>query len=314
VVNAQRNVLPRLSYNLSNTTNDLERETLVVFFCEKFLEPICLETYKWKCIAKNLEFDIIMICNRTYFRKKRMEERLSQMDRPITTLFMLMSLDGKINSGGSDELDVDRDWPLVEGVREGIHQYYEIEATTDLYSFNSGRVMEKIGVNERTFDKEKMGVSFVIMDRKPHLKESGVEYLAKWVKTLYIITDNENHPAFQLKNQYDNISMLYYEKGIDLHNMFVDLKDVYGIDRITIQSGGTLNGEFLRADLIDYVNVVVAPILVGGSNTNTLIDGKTLMKREELNQLKAMKLLECETLEDSYLRLKYEVLNNQEMI
>jgi len=230
------------------------------------------------------------------------------MNRPITTLFMLMSLDAKINSGSSDELDVDRDWPLVEGVKEGLHQYYEIEATTDLYTFNSGRVMEKMGVNESSVYKEKMGVSFVIIDRKPHLNENGVEYLAKWVKKLFIITDNSEHPAFWLKEQYDNINILYYEKGIDLPKMLIDLKQLYEIDRLTIQSGGTLNGEFLRANLIDYVNVVVAPILVGGSDTNTLIDGKTLMKREELNQLKAMKLLECETLEDSYIRLKYEVL------
>lgn len=32
------------------------------------------------------------------------------MDRPITTLFMLMSVDGKISTGSSDELDVDRDF------------------------------------------------------------------------------------------------------------------------------------------------------------------------------------------------------------
>ena len=31
------------------------------------------------------------------------------MDRPITTLFMLMSVDGKISTGVTDELDVDRD-------------------------------------------------------------------------------------------------------------------------------------------------------------------------------------------------------------
>lgn len=29
------------------------------------------------------------------------------MDRPITTLFMLMSVDGKISTGASDHLDVD---------------------------------------------------------------------------------------------------------------------------------------------------------------------------------------------------------------
>lgn len=54
------------------------------------------------------------------------------MDRAITTLYMLMSVDGKISTGDNDTLDVDRDFPLVDGVREGLHQYYEIEQTTDL--------------------------------------------------------------------------------------------------------------------------------------------------------------------------------------
>ena len=31
------------------------------------------------------------------------------MDRPITTLFMLMSVDGKISTGATDDLDVDKE-------------------------------------------------------------------------------------------------------------------------------------------------------------------------------------------------------------
>ena len=46
------------------------------------------------------------------------------MDRPITTLFMLMSVDGKISTGASDHLDVDKDFPKITGVKEGLHQYY----------------------------------------------------------------------------------------------------------------------------------------------------------------------------------------------
>ena len=37
------------------------------------------------------------------------------MDRPVTTLFMLMSVDGKISTGMTDEMDVDRDFPCVSG-------------------------------------------------------------------------------------------------------------------------------------------------------------------------------------------------------
>ena len=61
------------------------------------------------------------------------------MDRPITTQFMLMSVDGKISTGATDELDVDRDFPGIPGLKEGLHQYCEIEQTTDMWSFNTGR-------------------------------------------------------------------------------------------------------------------------------------------------------------------------------
>lgn len=49
------------------------------------------------------------------------------MNRPITTLFMLESLDGKISSGSSDNLDADKDFCRIDGVKEGLHQYYELE-------------------------------------------------------------------------------------------------------------------------------------------------------------------------------------------
>ena len=39
------------------------------------------------------------------------------MDRPVTTLFMLMSVDGKISLGASDDLDVDKDFPKIAGLK-----------------------------------------------------------------------------------------------------------------------------------------------------------------------------------------------------
>lgn len=43
------------------------------------------------------------------------------MNRPITTLFMLESLDGKINTGNNDNFDVDKDYPKINGVKEGLY-------------------------------------------------------------------------------------------------------------------------------------------------------------------------------------------------
>src|SRR3990167_9295117 len=102
------------------------------------------------------------------------------MNRPLTTLFLLQSLDGKISTGDVDERDVDKDFSKIEGVKEGLHQYYELEQKTDLVSFNTGRVQAKVGANDKDLSQvEKTEVSFIIVDNQPHLNKNGSEYFAK---------------------------------------------------------------------------------------------------------------------------------------
>lgn len=225
------------------------------------------------------------------------------MERPVTTLFMLMSVDGKISTGADDALDVDRDFPKLPGVREGLHQYYEIEQTTDLWSLNSGRVQEKMGVNTKPMP-DKTPVSFVIVDNR-HLKVHGVRYFCARSKEFVLVTSNAEHPAFQMREE--NLHILY-QKSLALPDALAHLRSEYGCRRLTIQSGGTLNGLFLREKLIDYVDIVVAPVLIGGKDTATLIDGRSLLTEGELSQLGVLKLQQCAVLEDSYLRLRYQVI------
>lgn len=226
------------------------------------------------------------------------------MDRPITTLFMLMSVDGKISTGAADDLDVDKDFPNIPGVREGLHQYYEIEQTTDMWSLNSGRVQEKMGVNTKNMPN-KTPVSFVVIDNH-HLTEHGIRYFCALSKEFVLITSNTGHPAFQAEE--DNLHIIC-QRELSLTDALVRLKSEFGCQRITVQSGGTLNGLFLREKLLDYIDIVVAPVLIGGKDTSTLIDGKSLLSESELSQLGVLKLQECIVLEDSYLRLRYEVIH-----
>lgn len=228
-------------------------------------------------------------------------------EKPITTLFMLESLDGKISSGNNDNLDADKDWCQIDGVKEGLYQYYEIETTTDFYSLNTGRVMAKIGVNERTEYHNKIDCRFIIIDNKPHLNEKGIDYICHWVDKLILVTTNKNHVAYSLREKYDNLDILFYN-DLDLKTLLTDMGKKYGAKAITIQSGGTLNGKFLRDNLIDYVNIVIAPLLVGGKDTSTLIDGESIISSKELGKLKALKLIECKQLDDSYIQLKYKVI------
>ena len=219
---------------------------------------------------------------------------------------MLESLDGKISTGNSDNLDVDKDFPKIDGVKEGLHQYYEIESNTDYFSLNTGKVMAKIGVNDKKEYHEKNDINFIIIDNKPHLNEQGIDYLCHWVKKLILVTTNKNHIAYSLKERYNNLEILFYEE-LDLEKMLEDLYNKYDAKKITIQSGGSMNGRFVRDNLIDYVNIVIAPILIGGKDVPTLVDGVSINSDDELNKLRALELIECNKLDDSYIQLKYKV-------
>lgn len=229
----------------------------------------------------------------------------SMNELPITTLFMLMSVDGKISTGSTDERDFDKDLPNVSGVKDGLAQYYKLEEETDLFSFNTGRVMAKVGWNEEKSDIKHLPVSFIVVDNKPHLTKTGVSNLLQHAEKLYLVTTNIKHPAKEITDA--NLEVICYEDKIDFCDLLQKLKSL-GVDRLTIQSGGEMNAVLARAGLINFVSLVVAPVLVGGKATPTLIDGKSLETVDDLKLLKPLELISADVLEDSYLHLKYKII------
>ena len=124
-----------------------------------------------------------------------------------------------------------------------------------------------MGINSKPLP-DKTPVSFVLVDNK-HLSEHGVRYFCALSKEFVLITTNDAHPAFQV--QESNLHIIY-QKQLSLSDALAELKTEFGCERITIQSGGTLNSLFLREKLFDYVDIVIAPVLIGGNDTATLID------------------------------------------
>ena len=69
----------------------------------------------------------------------------------------------------------------------------------------------------------------------------------------------------------------------------------------------------MRATTIDKMSIVVAPALIGGNDTSSLIDRKSLSSVKELCQIKALELTEVKELNDSYIHLKYDVVNDTQI-
>ena len=230
-----------------------------------------------------------------------------QTSRPFTTLFLLASADGKISTGDTDDMDVDRDFPHLSGVSNGLKQYYDLQIGTDAFSLNTGRTLVKTGINQIHESTEQLPVTYVVVDSKPHLSEQGILNLAHKGRELIVVTTHPAHPAFGTK-EIANLHILHYEK-IDFTHLFRRLKHDFGARRMTIQSGGSLNATLVRAGLVDRILLVIAPAFIGGSDTPTLMDGESLHTSAELSKVKPLDLVQATSLEDSYVLLEYEVRN-----
>lgn len=228
------------------------------------------------------------------------------MSRPITQLFMLQSVDGKISTGSTDEFDVDKDFPVIPSTKDGLHQYYEIEQRTDLWSLGTGRTMAKIGINEREMPKEPT-VNFVMIDNN-HLTTHALEWFCTASpKKFVLVTTNPDHVAFQLDAfKYPNMSIIF-QPILDLTAMMETLHYL-GCQYLTCQCGSTINAMLLKEHLINRVHLVIAPIIIGGNDVPSLVGGEGLKNHEDITELNGLQLVEMNCLKNSYIELVYDVM------
>jgi 2,5-diamino-6-(ribosylamino)-4(3H)-pyrimidinone 5'-phosphate reductase len=89
---------------------------------------------------------------------------------------------------------------------------------------------------------------------------------------------------------------------VDLVAAFSSLVEL-GIKRVLVEGGGSLNFELLRLELVDVVQVFVAPLIFGGATAPTLADGPGLA-RDQAVQLGRP---DVETWDDGGMVLRYKV-------
>ncbi|MBN1666067.1 MAG: 2,5-diamino-6-(ribosylamino)-4(3H)-pyrimidinone 5'-phosphate reductase [Anaerolineales bacterium] len=71
---------------------------------------------------------------------------------------------------------------------------------------------------------------------------------------------------------------------VDLDSALQQLKQL-GVERLLVEGGGTLNEDLLKHNLVDEINVYIAPLIFGGANAPTFVSG-TGFERQHALQLK----------------------------
>lgn len=235
-----------------------------------------------------------------------MEEYSNQLknhnaDFPITTLFLVESIDGKITTGLGYGRDFDSDIIVHDDLRQGMMDYYEIERNTDYWSCISGKIAAKLGANDEQFFKEKKNCCFVVIDNS-HLTFRGRLHIANNCDQVVFVTKNDLDDRFLPSNA----KILKYN-DFEPNYILRMLKGSFGVERLTIQTGGELNAQWAVNDAIDYIKIVIAPIIVGGCYTTTLVDGKNSLMDSEygLKMFSKFRLLGVSQLSDSFVCMDY---------
>ena len=150
---------------------------------------------------------------------------------------------------------------------------------------------------------EQLPVTMVVVDRE-HLVQKGVRWLSKKYNRVIITTTARQ---YQLDvSSYSNVELLHYDE-LSLRGLFNVLKEDYGCERLTLQVGGTLADALFKARVVDHISLVVAPIIIGGKNTPTLVDGRGVESFTNMRLIPTLHLVKAEVLKENYLHLIYDV-------
>ncbi len=93
---------------------------------------------------------------------------------------------------------------------------------------------------------------------------------------------------------------------VDLEEGLAKIAAVLGADTVVADSGGTFNAALLRAGLVDEIDVVILPGLIGGTGTPSIMDGNPL---GSTGLPIRTELIDAQVTATGLIRTRYRVIN-----
>ena len=215
-----------------------------------------------------------------YFVVYDIREELRMSGRPYVICHMVTSIDGR---GAGHFLS-------ATGCKNAVNSYYRINRQSRGDAFACGRVtMEESFTHGRLPDLTPF--SNAEYAHENYKAEEGAELYAAafdrhghlgW-ETAAIVDDDPGYGNAHIIEILESASSAYlaYLRHVGISYIFASkigealtqLNEVFGISRLLLEGGPTLNGAFLREGLIDELSLVVAPIAVEAEAKPVIIGG-----------------------------------------
>ena len=109
----------------------------------------------------------------------------------------------------------------------------------------------------------------------------------------------------------DGVSYFFAgDEALDLGLVVDTLQRELGVKRLLVEGGGTANGEFLRAGLLDEISLAIVPAVDGGQGSPIVFDSSA-GSTDARAPLAAMTLVSCEQLDGGAVWLRYNLRNEK---
>lgn len=195
------------------------------------------------------------------------------MSKPYIVCHMMTAVDGRIDCGMTAKL-------------KGVDEYYQTLNDLNAPTTLSGRTTAQQEMSDPGVFKARNSESYGREDfsKKADAKEYEVIVDTKgtllWqdqtgnAKPLVVITSEQVTKEYLQYLDSLNISWIVCGKDrIDLARAVEILGEKFGVERMAIVGGGTINGAFLGAGLLDEVSILLAPGIDGRRGMAAAYDG-----------------------------------------
>lgn len=216
---------------------------------------------------------------------------------PFVIMKSAMSLDGKISTAAGESK-----WISSDESRRYVHQ---LRNRVSAVMVGTNTVLtDNPNLTTRLEGKSRNAVR-VILDRTAKLpEESNVFKTAKEIQTIVFTS---SHVPVQKIERLESLGVkvlqAVVENGrISLKHVMKSLYDMQ-IDSVLIEGGGELNYSALEAGIVDKVFTFVAPIIIGGRESPTPVQGTGFNSIEQSLKLKSIttRNIGCDIMIEGYI-------------
>ncbi len=184
--------------------------------------------------------------------------------RPYVILNAAMTLDGKIaTKTGNSEISGEEDLIRVHKLRKEVDAI--MVGINTILADDSRLTVHKIDA------KVKDNPIRIVVDSKARIPLDA-RVLNEEAPTIIAIA--ENAPPGRVEALGEKTELVVCGKDqVDLHILMKELAKM-GIKTLMLEGGSTLNYSMLKDGFVDEVRICIAPMIVGGVDAKTLVDGE----------------------------------------